>query len=269
MLVEYTGAATLAHRLDPRTKLAVFTIAVIASFLFPHPAPNALLAVASALLLVWLGVPWPQLRPVAVPLLPVLALILLFSAAGYGPEDFTDPTYQAVVAQLWPGGALPLTVGGLAAGASLALRIVTMVALSSALTASTPVEDVVAVLRKARLPFPIVFIVVTALRFIPTLQRRAQQVLDAQRARGARLDGGGPIGRIRAHIPIMVPLLVGGIRMSEDLAAAMMNRGYGATRHPTSLVTLAPAARDAVVGTAAAALLAGVLAARLAGWWQL
>lgn len=269
MFVDYTGGRTLAHRLDPRTKLAVFGAAVVASFLFPHPAPNALLALAAVALLVWLRVPWSSLRPLVGPLVPVLFLIVLFSASGYGPDAFDAPAYRRVVAHLWFGDRLPLTVGGLALGVTLALRIVTMVSLSSALTASTPIEEFVAVLQRARLPFPLVFIVVTALRFVPTMQRRAQQVLDAQRARGARIDAGGPIGRIRAHIPVMVPLIAGGIRMSEDLAAAMMNRGYGATRHPTVLVVLRPRPVDALVVAGAVAFLAAAVAARASGWWQL
>jgi len=118
-------------------------------------------------------------------------------------------------------------------------------------------------------PHFIVFIVMTALRFIPTMQHRAEQVLDAQRARGSRIDRGGLVSRVRAYIPIMVPLLTSGIRMSDDLAAAMINRGYGATKRPTALLILHAVPRDYVAVALAAAVLAALVVLRFQGVWTL
>jgi energy-coupling factor transporter transmembrane protein EcfT len=174
-----------------------------------------------------------------------------------------------VLLALLPGGGLPLTVGGLYYGLSLGLRILTMVMLTTLLLRCTPIEHFVAAMREARVPHPIVFIVMTALRFIPTMQHRADQVLDAQRARGAKVDRGGLIGRVRAYIPIMVPLITSGVRMSEDLAAAMLNRGYGATRRPTALLELHAAPRDAVAASAGVLVLAALVVLRVLGWGAL
>jgi energy-coupling factor transporter transmembrane protein EcfT len=74
---------------------------------------------------------------------------------------------------------------------------------------------------------------------------------------------------VRAYIPIMVPLLTSGIRMSDDLAAAMINRGYGATKRPTALLTLQATARDYVAVALAAAALATLIWLRVQGWWTL
>ena len=144
-----------------------------------------------------------------------------------------------------------------------------MVMLAPVLLLWPPIDHFVAAMRQVRVPHFTVFIVMTALRFSPTMQHRAEQVLDAQRARGARIDRGGMISRIRAYIPIMVPLLTGGIRMSDDLAAAMINRGYGATRRPTALLTLQAGALDYLVCAAALGALAGAVWLRVQGWWVL
>ena len=72
-------------------------------------------------------------------------------------------------------------------------------------------------------------------------------VLDAQRSRGAMIDTGGMVQRIKAYVPIMVPMIVDSIRMSENLACAMLNRGYGATKNWTTLQEIRMTWRDYVV----------------------
>lgn len=269
MFLEYRDGKTFAHRLDVRTKLFVFTAAIVLTFQFAHPLPNMVLAATSLTLLPALGITPRQVGKLLAPLAPVVVLIVVFAALGKSPSDFDSATAGRVLAYLWFDNGLPLTVGGLAHGLSLGLRILTMVCLTSALIVCTPIEHFVAVMRMMRTPFPVVFIVMTALRFVPTMQHRADQVLDAQRARGAKIDKAGVIGTIRAYTTIMVPLFSTGIRMSEELSAAMLNRGYGMTRQPTPLVTLRAGWRDPVVAVLAAALLAAVLWMRFAGWWSL
>ncbi|MFG3699396.1 energy-coupling factor transporter transmembrane component T family protein [Micromonospora sp. NPDC047620] len=268
MFLEYRPGTSFFHRMDVRTKLLVFVVAVVLTFQFAHPLPNALLAVGSLLLLPALGVPGRQVGKLLAPLAPVVVLILVFAALSRGPGDFDSSSSARVLVHLWFGDGLPLTVGGLAHGANLGLRILTMVCLTAALIVSTPVEHFVALMRMARLPFPVVFIVMTALRFVPTMQHRANQVLDAQRARGAKIDG-GMIGAIRAYTTIMVPLFSTGIRMSEELAAAMLNRGYGITRQPTALTILRPTWRDPAIAVVTAVVVGVVVWARLTGWGSL
>ncbi len=88
-------------------------------------------------------------------------------------------------------------------------------------------------------------------------------VLEAQKARGALIETGGMIQRIKAYVPVMVPMIVDSIRMSENLACAMLNRGYGATPNWTTLKKLSLSARDALAlaGSLAVAV-AAILAAR-------
>ena len=77
------------------------------------------------------------------------------------------------------------------------------------------------------------------------------------------------IRRVRAYVPVMIPLLTSGIRMSDDLAAAMINRGWGATPRPTALLTLHAAARDAVALGVLLLVLGAGIAVRMLGWGAL
>lgn len=266
MILEYRDGTSLLHRLDVRTKMALFAVTIVLTFLYASPVPNAGLAVAAVTGLVAVGIPLREVRKLFGPLAFVVVLIVLFAALGRGPASF-DGDAARVLVHLWPGGGLPITVGGLLEGIGLGLRIVTMVSVTALFLVTTPIDDVVAVLRLLRVPFPIVFILVTAMRFVATMQHRADQILDAQRARGARVDGGGLVGTVRAYTTIMVPLFSSGIRTSEELAAAMLSRGYGVTRHPTPLFELRAAPRDAVAAVAAVAVLVGAFVLRSRGWW--
>lgn len=263
MLLEYYPGTTFAHRADVRAKLLTFVCAIVVTFLFGSFYPNLILAVAAGVLLFSLGMRPASVAKLLAPLVPIVVLIVALAAfSSPVPASETDVLFYA-----WPGGHLPLTTAGLTHGANLGLRILTMVCLTSTLVLCTPIEDFTTLMQSVRLPFPLVFIVVTALRFVPTLQNRSRQILDAQRARGARIDGGGVIGTIRSYTTIMVPLFSTGIRMSEDLAGAMLSRGYGITRQPTQLRTLRMTWRDPLLIAGTLAALGAAIALRTQGIW--
>jgi len=265
MKIEYQPGTSLLHRLDVRVKLAGFVVLLVLSFLWGRWEPNLGLAVLTVGLTLWAGARPRQLLGLLAPLAVIVLIVMIFGAYSYNPAGASLPESARVVFAL-PGGVLPLTAGGVSYGVSLGLRIVTMVLATSLLLICTPIDHFVAAMRQAHVPHVIVFIVMTALRFIPTLQHRAEQVLDAQRSRGATVDQGGMIRRVRAYIPVMIPLLTSGIRMSDDLAAAMINRGWGATRRPTALLTLHASARDAVASAVLLIVLLACVGARLLGW---
>ena len=61
------------------------------------------------------------------------------------------------------------------------------------------------------------------------------RVANAQRSRGARLDEGGAIARVRLWGNVLVPMLVGLFRRAGVLAQAMEARCYGSAARRTSL----------------------------------
>ena len=224
---ERPGDATKSgNGFDVRSKLVALAAAVTATFLTSNPLAHlGLAALTAGALMRVRGIRglWGLLAP----MVPVLALVFGFAA---------------------------FTPGGIGYASALVLRLVTMLCSTAALLATTPAERFTTLMRTLRLPNPLVFVCTTALRFIPTLRRRSRQITEAQQVRGAHIDSRGPVRRVLAHATIMVPLLTSGIRMSEDLSAAMISRGYGITRHPTRLHDLHWTWRDTLLALASAAL---------------
>ena len=57
-----------------------------------------------------------------------------------------------------------------------------------------------------------------ALRFIPTLIEETDKIMNAQKARGAQLDNGKMTERIKALVPVLVPLFISAFRRADELA---------------------------------------------------
>jgi energy-coupling factor transport system permease protein len=106
-----------------------------------------------------------------------------------------------------------------------------------------------------------------AFRFIPSLGRDSQMILDAQRARGYELEraGGGLVGQIRHMAPLLIPLIVGSIIRSEEIIDAMNLRGFG-TRARTWLEELRYTPLDYALLVFSVALLVGSTILNLLGY---
>jgi energy-coupling factor transport system permease protein len=98
-----------------------------------------------------------------------------------------------------------------------------------------------------------------ALRFIPILIEEIDKIIMAQKARGANFDTGNLIKRIKALLPVLIPLFVSAFRRADDLAAAMDARCYNATPHRTKLKELKLHIRDFIALFLAALLITFVV----------
>lgn len=232
MFVDYYPGATLIHRLDVRAKLVAFTALMVLLFFFTNPFYNLLLAAFSTFLLYYLGLPTRKISSILKPIAPILLIIMVITAFTYPADNFVIPVAKVV---FYKKGWFEVTSGGVLYGATLVLRIFNMVVLSSILTCSTPLDHFLQVMKMSRLPSNVSFLIITGIRFVPTMQKKVEMVFNAQKVRGAHFDEKGLFSRIKAYIPIMVPLLVQSLYMSDRLAVAMLNRGYGAAARQTSL----------------------------------
>jgi len=90
---------------------------------------------------------------------------------------------------------------------------------------TTEPEDLGNALVKTGMPYTVAFVMSTALQFVPVLGRKAQNVLDAQRARGIPLEPGW--SSLKHYPAFLGPLLIQAFQLAEELAEAMEARGFG------------------------------------------
>jgi energy-coupling factor transport system permease protein len=98
-----------------------------------------------------------------------------------------------------------------------------------------------------------------ALRFIPTLMDETNRIIAAQKARGADFETGNIFKRVKAMIPILIPLLISAFRRAEELGDAMDARCYSNTKHRTKYKKLQLSWRDILAALYAAAMIVGVV----------
>ena len=138
---------------------------------------------------------------------------------------------------LWKWNMLTITESSVHTTIKLILRLFLLISGTTILSLTTTpvaladgVESLLSPLKVVRVPVrDIAMIMSIALRFIPTLFEETNKIISAQKSRGASFDTGGPIARIKALLPVLIPLFVSSFRRADELAFAMDSRCYNAS----------------------------------------
>jgi energy-coupling factor transport system permease protein len=85
------------------------------------------------------------------------------------------------------------------------------------------------------------------------------RIMNAQKARGADFEHGSLVSRVRAIIPILIPLLISAFRRAEELGDAMEARCYSGDAPRTKYKKLRFGWRDGIAAVLGLGLLAGVI----------
>ena len=160
-------------------------------------------------------------------------------------------------------GFIRIYAEGLRYAAMIAVRIVCLIAGTSLLTYTTSpivltdaIERLLKPMAKLHLPVHELAMMMTiALRFIPTLIEETDKIMNAQKARGAQLDSGTLTQRVKALIPVLIPLFISAFRRADELAMAMECRCYHGGEGRTRLRQLHMTGRDWVLAGVCTAVL--------------
>jgi energy-coupling factor transport system permease protein len=115
----------------------------------------------------------------------------------------------------------------------------------------------------------IALILSIALRFIPILTDETGRIMNAQKARGADFETGGLVKRIKAILPILIPLIISAFRRAEELGDAMDARCYSGSKVRTKYKKLTFTWRDFIALIVGVGLLTGVILLRIHTAWVL
>ena len=98
---------------------------------------------------------------------------------------------------------------------------------TSPISLTDGLEGLLGPLKKVRVPVhELSMMMCIALRFIPTLIEETDKIMAAQKARGADFESGKLMERVKALVPILVPLFISAFRRADELATAMECRCY-------------------------------------------
>ena len=258
-LGQYYPARSLLHKLDPRIKLIIAMLYIVAAFLCKNLLGFALLTAFTVLLIICSRIPLKTVLGS----LKVVAFILAFTVAiniFLTKEEGVPPLFSFWIISIY--------TKGLYSALFIALRILCMIIGTCMLLTytTTPIaltdalERLLSPLRYIKLPVHEFSMMMSiALRFIPTIMEEAEKIMAAQKARGAGFTEGNLIKRIKSLIPILIPLFASVFRRAFELATAMTCRCYRGGDGRTRMTTMRLRAWDIVILVVATLALAGIV----------
>ncbi|MBO0600823.1 energy-coupling factor transporter transmembrane protein EcfT [Sporosarcina sp. E16_3] len=228
----YIPGNSFVHKLDPRSKLSFVFLFIIGVFLANNTITYAVLLGFTLLVIlssrIRLYFLFNGLKPILFLIIFTLLMHIFFTKEGALLVDWKF---------------IKIYEEGVRQGIFISIRFLVLVLLTSILTLTTSpisitdgMEDLLGPFKRLKLPVhELALMMSISLRFIPTLMDETDKILKAQLARGSDISTGSIKQRIRAVIPLLVPLFVSAFKRAEDLAVAMEVRGYrggeGRTRY--------------------------------------
>lgn len=238
---QYVPGDSLVHRLDPRTKITIIFLFVLFVFL-----ANTLFSYGILTLFAFISVfvTRIQLRFIIKGLKPVWFLIIFtFLLHLFVTKDGT------VLIEI---SIFKIYSGGLIQGFAISMRFFLLILVTSLLTLTTTpmeitdaIEDMLHPLKKLNFPIhELALMMSISLRFIPTLMQETDKISKAQASRGVDFRTGPIKQRVKAIVPLLIPLFVSAFKRAEELAMAMEARGYNGGEGRTKLRELKIEKRD-------------------------
>ena len=231
------------HKLDPRTKIILAILFIVAVFLANNPVTFLFLILLTVVLVaisrISFSVVLKGLKPIFF-ILIFTTLINIFLTEGEG-----EPLLAFWIIKIYKEGIIraifmSVRVIILIIGTSMFLTYTT-----SPISLTDGIESLLKPLKKIGVPVHLFAMMMTiALRFIPTLVEETEKIMNAQKSRGADFTSGSIVKRAKALIPLLVPLFVSSFKRAEELATAMECRCYRGDKNRTKFNELKYKPRD-------------------------
>ena len=255
-LGQFFPGNSVIHKMDPRTKLVMLVVYIVALFI-------AVSWVSYAVMLAFLlsSIYISQIPPRSIIRgMKPLVLILVFT----GVLNIFFTTGEDVLVSFW---GVTVYREGLVRAIFMVVRILMLISGTFLLTYTTSpialtdgLESLMNPLKVLKVPVhELSMMMCIALRFIPTLIEETDKIMSAQKARGADFENGKLMERVKALIPILVPLFISAFRRADELATAMECRCYQGGEGRTKMKLLRYMRRDYVCYAVGVLLLAVII----------
>jgi cobalt ABC superfamily ATP binding cassette transporter, membrane protein len=223
ILGRYIPGDSIIHRLDPRSKLLAMFLLIVISFWANNLITNLLLFVVTGIFISLSGVPLSFFIKGLRSMFFLIAFTTIF-------QLFFISGGQV----LWEIGFIKITSHGIEQAGIIFCRFVLIIFFSTLLTLTTmplslatAVESLLSPLKRFKVPVHEIGLMLSmSLRFVPTLMDDTIRIMNAQKARGVDFGEGSIIQKVKAMIPILIPLFATSLKRADSLATAMEARGY-------------------------------------------
>ena len=252
---QFIDTNSFVHKLDPRAKLLFLIAFIVFIFIAGNFISLGLLCLVLVTSMIASRIPvkmYLKNIKAIIPIILITALLNVFYTSG-----------GKVLVDWW---IFTITTDGIYRASFMALRIVLLILSSAVLSYSTSPTSLTGAIESLLSPLKFIGLggavhtmamtMTIALRFIPTLIEETQKIMNAQKARGADLDSGNLVKKVKALLPILIPLLISSVRRAYELAEAMECRCYNGGKGRTKFRVMKYSAHDLVVARGLCAIFA-------------
>ena len=223
ILGRYIPGDSIVHRLDPRSKLLSMMLLILIVFWANNSITNLILFIATGVFIALSGVSISFFIQGLKSMFFLIAFTTLF--------QFFFISSGNIIFEFW---FVRITDYALQQAGIIFCRFILIIFFSTLLTLTTmplslasAVEGLLSPLKKVKVPVHEIGLMLSmSLRFVPTLMDDTTRIINAQKARGVDFDEGSIVQKVKALIPILIPLFATSLKRADSLAIAMEARGY-------------------------------------------
>ena len=223
ILGRYIPGDSIVHRLDPRSKLLSMILLILIVFWANNSITNLILFIATGIFIALSGVSISFFIQGLKSMFFLIAFTTLF--------QFFFISSGNIIFEFW---FVRITDYALQQAGIIFCRFILIIFFSTLLTLTTmplslasAVEGLLSPLKKVKVPVHEIGLMLSmSLRFVPTLMDDTTRIINAQKARGVDFDEGSIVQKVKALIPILIPLFATSLKRADSLAIAMEARGY-------------------------------------------
>jgi energy-coupling factor transport system permease protein len=233
---QYEFHNTAIHRLTPLSKLVLFGAFLIMAGVYLDPRLKIPMLVILLIILAVAKMPFRPYRGIL-----IIASIAVMIGQSYTAVLMVNPDYFKVYDRAWVStvilellppdfpifGRAAITYGAILYLISFPLQVIPVILTVGGLLHTTSLSEIVSVLSRLRMPFPVIFMTTVALRFVPEIVEKLRLIQRAQSLRGWTMETRNPIKKIALMKPILVPITRGVIRSVDVISMSSKNRAFG------------------------------------------
>ncbi|MDH5806472.1 MAG: energy-coupling factor transporter transmembrane component T [Candidatus Methanomethylicaceae archaeon] len=223
---QFKRESSIIHKIDPRAKLVYLILFTILVVYYSNPIILSLIFISSIPIVI-LGKVIDKWKISIRSALFFIIFIFIFNFIGI----------------FWSTGSLENSI---ILSIAMSIRFLALISIFSTFFLTTSPEDLMQSMIQLKVPYEYALTFNMSMRFVPTLSRELQIIIDAQKSRGLELERGSIFQKIKKYIPILIPLIISSFRRAEMIADAMESRAFGASKRRTSLYTLTMSLKDYV-----------------------
>ncbi|MFM7888613.1 MAG: energy-coupling factor transporter transmembrane component T family protein, partial [Pseudanabaena sp.] len=202
---------SLFTRLDFRSKLVTIITITIIAFVWESPIAGCLLMLGVIAACILAGVRLNYLGTILKVMIPFY-IFLIMSMGFFNVEQVKLLAHKSELTTLfslppflWLIGGAKMSLEGMLYGLSIVFKTLTMILVIPLAIFTTDVNQMAVGMVRAKIPYKIVFIFSSTLRFVPLLLEEVQSIIESQRLRGLNFEKMGLFQKAQVYAKVAVP----------------------------------------------------------------